>query len=71
MKQARAPKASLFKSLLDQEMGTQAKQVELITLLLLVVVILVVLWLWQWRLELHADTGIIHLNVFELLLNKN
>ena len=66
---------NLFQSLLSQDMGKQARQVQIIALIGFVFLLLTVSWLWQYQIELTEPTAsgrrvIAKMNVFELLLSK-
>ncbi|MDD5463239.1 MAG: hypothetical protein PHG00_16720 [Methylococcales bacterium] len=65
----------LFDSLLAQDMGKQARQVEYVTAAVLLVMLLTIGLLWQYKLTVivrNNSGGQVptKMNVFELLLKK-
>ena len=67
---------SYFLSLLSEDMGKQARRVELLTILAFFLLLFVAWSLWNYKIELTAPTAeggrtiIAKLNIFELLLSK-
>ena len=67
--------SNFFMSLLSEDMGQQARQVEIITVIIFIVLIATVIWLWQFQIELTvpAEEGravVARMNIFELRLSK-
>ncbi|MFA4844105.1 MAG: hypothetical protein WC632_04050 [Candidatus Margulisiibacteriota bacterium] len=65
----------LFDSLLSQNMGKQARQVEYVTVVVLLAMLLTIGILWQYKLTVtvRGNRGELvpaKINVFELLLKK-
>jgi len=65
----------LFDSLLSQDMGKQARQVEYVTAVVLLAMLLTIGILWQYKLTVtvRGNSGEpvpAKMNVFELLLKK-
>ncbi len=64
-----------FLSVLSQDMGKQARQVEILTLVVFLFLLITVGVLWQYQIELTAPKDgsrvvVARLNIFELLLSK-
>jgi len=69
-------KRSFFLSLFAQNMGQQARLVEMVTVIIFILLILVTGWLWQYKIELSdvregKRIVIAKINIFELLLSKS
>jgi hypothetical protein len=59
-----------------QNMGQQARLVEMVTVIIFILLILVTGWLWQYKIELSdvregKRIVIAKINIFELLLSKS
>jgi hypothetical protein len=52
-----------FESLFTQDMGRQARQVEVLTIIVFIILLFVIGFLWQYKV-------VDQLNIFELLLSK-
>ena len=66
---------NFFASLLSVDMGKQARQVEIATLVVFFLLLVTVGWFWQYKIELSElrdgkRVVIGKLNVFEILLSK-
>lgn len=64
-----------FISLMSQDMGKQARQVEFLTVVVFILLLVLVGFLWQYKIEITTfENGqrvvIGKMNIFELLLSK-
>ncbi|MBU0687084.1 MAG: hypothetical protein KKB81_04465 [Candidatus Margulisbacteria bacterium] len=65
----------LFSTLLSEDMGKQARQVEIITLIVFIILLIIIVGLWQFQIVLTApgEAGreiIGKMNIFQLLLSR-
>jgi len=67
---------NIFRAMLEQDMGKQAKLVEIATLIVFFLLLFVASWLWQFKIDITvpgpAGERIVidQVNIFELLLSK-
>lgn len=62
-KKMRSKIKEFFESLFTQDMGRQARQVEVLTIIVFIILLFVIGFLWQYKV-------VDQLNIFELLLSK-